>query len=164
MKQLLKYIVVICTLTLLCYAAYMKYEKQKEIENNKLVITEISKQYGVPEWIPLAIADHETKFNRKAVGDKGTSFGLFQLHRGGLAPAQFSEENLKDAKTNATIAISHMVSSYKRGVNKGLTELALLKYVANTSGWPGNLGEDWTDNNTQYNVGLEKLYKLYKKD
>ncbi|KEK23092.1 transglycosylase SLT domain-containing protein [Bacillus gaemokensis] len=163
MKQLLKYITIICTLTFLCYAAYVKYEKQKEIENNKLVIREVSKQYGIPEWIPLTIADHETKFNGKAVGDKGTSFGLFQLHRGGLAPAQLSEENLKDAKMNATIAISNMVNSYKKGVKKGLTNWDLLKYVANTSGWPGNLGGDWTDNNTKYNEGLERSYKSYKK-
>ncbi|MGQ0418457.1 AMP-binding enzyme, partial [Bacillus sp. HC-TM] len=29
---------------------------------------------------------------------------------------------------------------YKRGVQKGLTDFALLKYIANTSGWPGDLG------------------------
>ncbi|MEH7219624.1 invasion protein, partial [Bacillus toyonensis] len=32
-----------------------------------------------------------------------------------------------------------------------------------TSGWPGNLGEDWTDKNTKYNIGLEQSYKQYKK-
>ncbi|RFT61254.1 invasion protein [Bacillus clarus] len=148
----------------LIYVTYTNYEKQKEIKNNKLIIREISEQYGMPEWIPLSIADYETKFNRKAVGDKGTSFGLFQLHRGGLAPAQLSEESLMDAKTNATIAVSNMVNAYERGVKKGLKNWELLKYVANKSGWPGNLGEDWTDNNTKYNVGLEKSYQLYKKE
>ena len=29
------------------------------------------------------------------------------------------------------------MKGYKRGVQKGLTDFALLKYIANTSGWPG---------------------------
>lgn len=57
-----------------------------------------------------------------------------------------------------------MVKSYERGVQKGLKDWELLKYVANTSGWPGNLGEDWTDKNTKYNVGLQQSYKQYKKE
>lgn len=47
-----------------------------------------------------------------------------------------------DSRINTTIAISSMVKSYERGVKKGLQDWELLKYVANTSGWPGNLGEN----------------------
>ncbi|EEL87493.1 invasion protein [Bacillus cereus] len=162
MKKALQYIFILLTLFTLSYVIYTNYEKQKEIKNNKQVISEVAKRYGIPEWIPLSIADHETKFERKAIGDKGTSFGLFQLHRDGLAPAQLSEESLMDPQINATIAISNMVKSYKRGVQKGLVDWELLKYVANTSGWPGNLGGEWTDNNTKYNIGLEQSYQLYK--
>ncbi|MFL0403387.1 transglycosylase SLT domain-containing protein [Bacillus nitratireducens] len=162
MKKALQYIFILLPLFTLSYVIYTNYEKQKEIKNNKQVISEVAKRYGIPEWIPLSIADHETKFERKAIGDKGTSFGLFQLHRDGLAPAQLSEESLMDPQINATIAISNMVKSYKCGVQKGLVDWELLKYVANTSGWPGNLGGEWTDNNTKYNIGLEQSYQLYK--
>ncbi|EJS76317.1 transglycosylase SLT domain-containing protein [Bacillus cereus] len=164
MKKLLQYTFILITLVTLTYVFNTNYGKQKEIKNNKQVIGEVAKRYGIPEWIPLSIADHETKFNPKAIGDNGTSFGLFQLHRGGLAPASLSEESLMDSQINATIAISNMVKSYERGVQKGLKDWELLKYVANTSGWPGNLGEDWTDKNTKYNVGLQQSYKQYKKD
>ncbi|MGE7871088.1 invasion protein [Bacillus paramycoides] len=164
MKKALQYILVLLTLFTLIYVIYTNYEKEKEIKNNKQVISEVAKRHGIPDWIPLSIADHETKFNRKVIGDNGTSFGLFQLHRGGLAPAQLSEESLMDSQINATIAISNMVNSYERGVKKGLKDWDLLKYVANTSGWPGNLGGEWTDNNTKYNKGLEQSYQLYKKE
>ncbi|CAM3975696.1 MULTISPECIES: invasion protein [Bacillus cereus group] len=164
MKKALQYILLLLTLFTLIYVIYTNYEKKKEIKNNKQVISEVAKRHGIPDWIPLSIADHETKFNRKAIGDNGTSFGLFQLHRGGLAPAQLSEESLMDSQINATIAISNMVNSYERGVKKGLKDWDLLKYVANTSGWPGNLGGEWTDNNTKYNKGLEQSYQLYKKE
>ncbi|MBK5447328.1 invasion protein [Bacillus sp. TH22] len=164
MKKALQYIFILFTLFTLSYVIYINYEKQKEIKNNKQVISEVAKRYDIPDWIPLSIADHETKFNRKAIGDNGTSFGLFQLHRGGLAPAQSSEESLVDSRINTTIAISSMVKSYERGVKKGLQDWELLKYVANTSGWPGNLGGEWTDNNTKYNKGLEQSYQLYKKE
>ncbi|MCW9132293.1 invasion protein [Bacillus paramycoides] len=164
MKKALQYILLLLTLFTLIYVIYTNYEKEKEMKNNKQVISEVAKRHGIPDWIPLSIADHETKFNRKAIGDNGTSFGLFQLHRGGLAPAQLSEESLMDSQINATIAISNMVNSYERGVKKGLKDWDLLKYVANTSGWPGNLGGEWTDNNTKYNKGLEQSYQLYKKE
>ncbi|MFJ8353620.1 invasion protein [Bacillus paramycoides] len=164
MKKALQYILLLLTLFTLIYVIYTNYEKEKEIKNNKQVISEVAKRHGIPDWIPLSIADHETKFNRKVIGDNGTSFGLFQLHRGGLAPAQLSEESLMDSQINATIAISNMVNSYERGVKKGLKDWDLLKYVANTSGWPGNLGGEWTDNNTKYNKGLEQSYQLYKKE
>ncbi|MGE7881885.1 invasion protein [Bacillus sp. NPDC094077] len=163
MKKALQYIFIVLTLVTFTYTCYTKYEKYKEMKNNKQIISEIASRYGIPDWIPLSIADHETKFNRKAIGDNGTSFGLFQLHRGGLAPAWLSEESLMDSQTNATIAISNMVKSYERGLKKGLKEWDLLKYVANTSGWPGNLGEEWTDKNTKYNERLEESYKQYKK-
>ncbi|MFS8352314.1 invasion protein [Bacillus nitratireducens] len=163
MKKALQYIFILLILVTVTNALYSKYEKYKEIENNKKIIGEVAKRYDIPEWIPLSIADHETKLNRKAIGDNGTSFGLFQLHRGGLAPASLSEESLMDSQNNAKIAITNMVKSYERGVKKGLKDWELLKYVANTSGWPGNLGEEWTDKNTKYNIGLEQSYKQYKK-
>lgn len=135
------------------------YVDSEEAKQMKQIIIEEAKKVNLPEWIPLAIAEHESQLNPRSVGDNGTSFGLFQLHRGGgLAPEHLTDDELKDPRTNAQIAMPHLMKGYKRGVQKGLTDFALLKYIANTSGWPGNLGPEWTDNNMKYNIGLEDVY------
>lgn len=135
------------------------YVDSEEAKQMKQIIIEEAKKVNLPEWIPLAIAKHESRLNPRSVGDNGTSFGLFQLHRGGgLAPEHLTDDELKDPRTNAQIAMPHLMKGYKRGVQKGLTDFALLKYIANTSGWPGNLGPEWTDNNMKYNIGLEDVY------
>lgn len=137
----------------------MSYVDSEEAKQAKQVISEEAKKYNLPEWIPLTIAEHESRFNPRAIGDQGTSFGLFQLHRGGgLAPENLTDEELKDPRRNAEIAMPHLAKGYKRGMEKGLTEFELLKYVANTSGWPGTLGPEWTDKNMKYNIGLENVY------
>ena len=135
------------------------YVDSEEAKQMKQIIIEEAKKVNLPEWIPLAIAEHESRLNPRSVGDNGTSFGLFQLHRGGgLAPEHLTDDELKDPRTNAQIAMPHLMKGYKRGVQKGLTDFALLKYIANTSGWPGTLGPEWTDNNMKYNIGLEDVY------
>ncbi|WP_242223247.1 transglycosylase SLT domain-containing protein [Bacillus cereus group sp. BfR-BA-01380] len=139
------------------------YVNSEEAKQMKQIINEEAKKCNIPEWIPLTIAEHESRLNPRTVGDHGTSFGLFQLHRGGgLAPENIPEEELKDPRKNAQIAMPHLAKGYKRGMEKGLTEFELLKYVANTSGWPGNLGTEWTDKNMKYNIGLENVYNKNK--
>lgn len=135
------------------------YVDSEEAKQMKEIIVEEARKVDLPEWIPLTIAEHESRLNPRSVGDNGTSFGLFQLHRGGgLAPDHLTDEQLKDPRINAQIAMPHLKKGYDRGVQQGLTDFALLKYVANTSGWPGNLGPEWTDENMNYNVGLEEVY------
>ncbi|MGI2749630.1 transglycosylase SLT domain-containing protein [Bacillus cytotoxicus] len=135
------------------------YSDSEEAKRMKQIIIEEAKKVNLPEWIPLTIAEHESRLNPRSVGDNGTSFGLFQLHRGGgLAPEHVTDEQLKDPRTNAQIAMPHLLKGYKRGVQKGLTDFALLKYIANTSGWPGNLETEWTDQNMKYNEGLQEVY------
>lgn len=63
MKKALQYIFILLTLVTVTNALYSKYEKYKEIENNKKIIGEVAKRYDIPDWIPLSIADHETKLN-----------------------------------------------------------------------------------------------------
>ncbi|WP_369901433.1 transglycosylase SLT domain-containing protein [Bacillus manliponensis] len=136
-----------------------QYLQSEEVKEIKQIITEEAKKHNVPEWIPLTIAEHESRFNPRAIGDNGTSFGLFQLHRGGgLAPEHLTDEQLKDPRTNAEIAMPHLARGYRKGMEKGLTAFELLKYTANTTGWPGNLGPEWTDANMKYNVGLKDVY------
>ncbi len=105
----------------------------------------------------------ESKFNLNAVGDQGTSLGLLQIHQGGFAPRDLTNEDLKNAETNIRIAITNMTREYNRGLQKSLKGPDLLKHVANTSGWPGNKGVQWTEKQTDYNKGLEKIFKMLSK-
>ncbi|PGS77208.1 invasion protein [Bacillus cereus] len=141
----------------LCVGKYA-YDQHTNLAKVRNTIQQISMEHGIPPWIPLSIAFHESKFDSNTVGDKGTSFGLFQLHRDGLAP-----KDLKNEETNARIAISKMENAYSQGLQQSLKGLELLKYVANTSGWPGNKGAQWTDKHTNYNEGLEQSFKMFSK-
>lgn len=50
----------------------------------------------------------ESRGNPHAIGDHGTSFGLFQLHRGGeLTEAHLSPQQAFDPHTNAHVALSY---------------------------------------------------------
>lgn len=64
-------------------------------------------EYGVPGNLALAVAQQESGLNPTAVGDGGTSYGLYQLHAGGelgnLTPAQAF-----DPTTNADVALSEL--------------------------------------------------------
>ncbi|PFT64643.1 transglycosylase [Bacillus cereus] len=102
----------------------------------------------------------ESKFDPNAVGDQGTSLGLFQLHRGGLAPRDLTNEDLKNAETNTRIAISNMTSAYNRGLQKSLKGPDLLKHVANTSGWPGKKRVKWAEKQTDFNQSTSSKCSL----
>lgn len=123
------------------------------------IIIETADRYGLPAWIPLDIARRESGLNPNSVGDNGSSFGLFQLHRGGLAPSSRTDEELKDPAINADIGIRGMLENFKRGQSAGLTGYELEEYTANMSGWPGQLGPAWTNKNRpDYNSALKRIY------
>lgn len=64
-------------------------------------IKRAAKENGIA-WQPVAAIDYrESGLRPNAVGDKGTSFGLAQLHRGGALPANISDEQAMDADWNA---------------------------------------------------------------
>ncbi len=79
-------------------------------------------QFGVDPLTALATALAESGLNPTAVGDQGTSFGLFQLHQGGelgsLTPAQAF-----DPYINAGVALSNFASV--AGSDPGLSPAAL---------------------------------------
>ncbi|MGE7874485.1 transglycosylase SLT domain-containing protein [Bacillus paramycoides] len=160
---LIKIGVFILVLTAGIYIFKYAYDQHTTLAKVRTTIKQISIEYGIPSWIPLSIAFHESKFDPNAVGDQETSFGLFQLHRGGLAPEDLADEELKNAETNTRIAISNMTNAYNHGLQQKLKGLELLKHVANTSGWPGNKGVQWTEKQTDYNKGLENSFKMFSK-
>lgn len=68
----------------------------------------------------------ESQFDPNVVGDQGTSLGVFQIGRGGLAPRDWTNEDLNNAETNTQIVISNMTSAYNRGLQKSLKGTYLL--------------------------------------
>lgn len=60
---------------------------------------------GVDIDLAFAVAWNESSLNPKAVGDDGTSFGLYQLHKGGELGA-LTEETAFDPLTNADVALA----------------------------------------------------------
>lgn len=102
----------------------------------KSIIDSTANKYGVDPWIAEDIAKLESNFKPNAVGDNGTSFGLYQLHWGGQGTG-YTSSQLENPQTNATIGISNMSSAYKKGVKAGLSGYALLDYTATHSGHPG---------------------------
>lgn len=73
---------------------------------------------GVDPRLALATAQNESGLNPTAVGDGGTSFGLYQLHQGGelgnLTPAQAYVPT-----TNAAVALSVLGQVVKANPNIG---------------------------------------------
>lgn len=83
------------------------------------VADQVAQQYGFNaqqtaelQAISLATAQQESGFNPAAIGDQGTSFGLFQLHQGGelgnLTPSQ-----AENPQTNAQVAIPVIAQTLK---------------------------------------------------
>ena len=69
------------------------------------VIIDSARRHGVDPYLAVAIATVESRLDPDAVGDDGTSFGLFQLHKGGEL-GELTPEEAKDPKTNADVALS----------------------------------------------------------
>lgn len=75
-------------------------------------ITRAAQETGVPVNLALAIAQHESGLNPQAVGDKGTSFGLYQLHQGGEL-GNMSPQQAYDPLTNARTALAQVAAVLK---------------------------------------------------
>lgn len=75
------------------------------------IVSPIAKQYGVPDLVWKSIIQVESGYNPRAVGDHGTSFGLFQLHRGGQL-GNLTPEQAYDPKTNAQTAMPAIAKAW----------------------------------------------------
>jgi hypothetical protein len=98
-------------------------------------ITQAAHEYGVDPNLALATATVESGLNPTAVGDGGTSFGLFQLHRGGEL-GSMSPQQAFDPLTNARRALSEFANVLKvhPGISGG-TLAALAQRPADPVGY-----------------------------
>ncbi|WP_067929641.1 transglycosylase SLT domain-containing protein [Alicyclobacillus shizuokensis] len=104
------------------------------------IVSQVALANGLPPWVALDIMAVESGGNPNAVGDNGTSFGLFQLHKGGGQGDGYSVSQLLDPLTNAEIAIPPIARAYKEAVAQGLSGFQALVYTADHSGHPDDVG------------------------
>ena len=105
-------------------------------------VSSIAQQYGVPAGIWQDVAFVESGYNPTAIGDHGTSFGLFQLHLGGQADTAlsqgFSTQDLLDPTINAKFgmpSIARAWSNLKSTFNPN--DINWWEQFAAQSGHPG---------------------------
>ena len=105
-------------------------------------VEDIFNEKGIPSSIWATIMQVESGGNASAYVSNGReeSVGLFQLNRMGGLGTGYSVTQLLDPSTNASIAATAMLPAYREGLSKGLSGLALLRYVAYNSGWPTSAG------------------------
>lgn len=129
--------------------------------NNVRTVVDVAERHGVDPNLAVAMMLVESGGDNRAVGDGGTSFGLFQLHRGGmLTEAGLSRDQAFDPRVNAEVSIGHLAEidqnyadpgraaaasqrpahpqEYARRVNANMDDAARLVAMASQSG--GNQG------------------------
>jgi hypothetical protein len=93
-------------------------------DNARIVAAEARKR-GVDPVAAVAMMLAESGGNNTAVGDGGTSFGLFQLHEGGmLTAAGLTKQQAFNPQTNASVALSSLASEWAKGPNRSPGEIA----------------------------------------
>ena len=108
------------------------------------IVVQVAQSLGVDPRLALAIMQQESGGNPQAVGDHGTSFGLFQLHRGGEL-GNMSPQQAFDPWTNAHVALSQVAAT--QHANPGLSPGDL----AAASQRPANRGAYAASVNALYN-------------
>lgn len=87
-----------------------------DARSNAQVVARVARQHGVDPTVAVAMMLVESGGNNRAVGDGGTSFGLFQLHRGGmLTAAGLTSDQAFDPQTNANVALRSYAHEHAKG-------------------------------------------------
>ncbi len=103
-------------------------------------ITTAALEYGVPIDLAFADAKVESGGNPQAVGDNGTSFGLYQLHQGGEL-GTLTPQQAFDPLTNARVALrqfGNVIRSYPNITDPG-TIAAKAQRPADPIGYAGKV-------------------------
>ncbi|MGH9439267.1 MAG: transglycosylase SLT domain-containing protein, partial [Terriglobia bacterium] len=82
--------------------------------SNADIVAQVARSMGIDPNLAIATAYQESGLSNAAVGDNGTSFGLFQLHQGGelgsMSPAQAT-----NPEANARVALSQFAQTQHGG-------------------------------------------------
>lgn len=83
---------------------------------NAKVVAQVAREQGVDPVAAVAMMLVESGGRSTAVGDNGTSFGLFQLHEGGmLTAAGLTKEQAFDPRTNASVSLKSLRHEWEKG-------------------------------------------------
>lgn len=98
---------------------------QETVLNNVRTVVEVARENGVDPKLAVAMMLVESGGDNRAVGDNGTSFGLFQLHQGGmLTSAGLTPEQAYDPRTNAEVSIGNLAKIDQNYSNPGAAAAA----------------------------------------
>lgn len=93
--------------------------------NNARIVAAEAASHGVDPRLAVAVMLVESGGNHQAVGDGGTSFGLFQLHEGGmLTAAGLSPGQAMDPATNARVALASLARTARQMPHASPGEIA----------------------------------------
>lgn len=144
------------------------------------IIVGTAQKYGINPLVAIATAIVESGLNPKAIGDNGTSFGLYQLHEGGEL-GNLTEHQAFDPATNADRALSTMAqfqkqnpslsggslaaaaqrpanqSAYAAKINSVMQEIGGVNVVA--GGGPGNAGGATSTNDANTVTDAKTAYQ-----
>ncbi|MCW2924942.1 MAG: hypothetical protein JWM98_2346 [Thermoleophilia bacterium] len=96
-----------------------------DARSNAAVVADVARQQGVDPVTAVAMMLVESGGNAGAVGDGGSSFGLFQLHEGGmLTAAGLTPQQAFDPRTNATVSIRSLAHEWQKGPGRTPGEIA----------------------------------------
>jgi len=86
---------------------------------NAAIVAQVAREQGVDPVAAVAMMLVESGGNARSVGDGGTSFGLFQLHEGGmLTAAGLTSAQAFDPRTNATVSLKSLAHERAQGPNR----------------------------------------------
>jgi hypothetical protein len=71
----------------------------------------------------IAVALNESDLEPAIVGDQGTSYGLFQLHRGGALPASWTAAQAEDPLQNARYTADQVAKDGGAGLSAGALQI-----------------------------------------
>ena len=121
-------------------------------------VNPVAQKYGVPTGIWEAVVQVESGGDPNAVGDNGTSYGLFQLHKGGQL-GNLTEAQAFNPTTNAQAAMPSIAAALNQLRGDDPNTPAFWRIFAATSGHPGMNGN--TSDPAVIDEG-DRLYTAYE--
>jgi hypothetical protein len=106
-------------------AAPVPGTESSDARANALIVADVARSHRIDPVAAVAMMLVESGGNAHAIGDGGTSFGLFQLHEGGmLTAAHLTPEQAFDPATNAHVSIGSLAHEWAKGPNRTPGEIA----------------------------------------